>query len=87
MAKSLKPLAFLSTIKKQAIPFAVTVALSMGVWLLLWRQTPETPPTQGETAVIVGVCAAVVIGTKLAYKAVTKIVSRRRSRAKGGRSQ
>jgi hypothetical protein len=58
--------------KKWTVPLAVIAVMSMAVWLLLWWQIPETPPTSGETTVIVGVCAAVVFGAWLIWKKLRK---------------
>ncbi|MFQ5946404.1 MAG: hypothetical protein ACE5NC_09190 [Anaerolineae bacterium] len=40
---------------------AAIIALSLGVWMLFYTLTPETPLTPPETLVIVGACAAIVL--------------------------
>jgi hypothetical protein len=37
-------------------------ALSLAVWTVVYMLDPSTPLTQAETVIVVGVCAALVLG-------------------------
>jgi hypothetical protein len=37
-------------------------ALSLAVWTVVYIVNPSTPLTQAETVIVVGVCAALVLG-------------------------
>ena len=39
-------------------------ALSLVVWTVVYVYNPSTPLTQGETVIVVGVCAALVLGVQ-----------------------
>jgi hypothetical protein len=39
-------------------------ALSLVVWTVVYIYNPSTPLTQGETVIVVGVCAALVLGVQ-----------------------
>jgi hypothetical protein len=39
-------------------------ALSLLVWTVVYIYNPSTPLTQGETVIVVGVCAALVLGVQ-----------------------
>ncbi len=44
--------------------FVATVVLALAVWILVYIATPDTPLNAAETMVVVGACAAVVLGCK-----------------------
>lgn len=39
-------------------------ALSLLVWTVVYIYNPSTPLTQGETVIVVGACAALVLGVQ-----------------------
>ncbi len=50
---------------KASIGTLVTIgALSLVVWTVVYIFNPSTPLTQAETVVVVGVCAALVLGVQ-----------------------
>ena len=52
---------------------AVITALSLVVWTAVYIFNPSTPLTQGETVIVVGVCAALVVGFKWVVSSLTKM--------------
>ncbi len=50
---------------KAPIGTLVTIgALSLVVWTVVYIVNPSTPLTQAETVIVVGVCAALVLGVQ-----------------------
>jgi hypothetical protein len=50
---------------KASIGTLVTIgALSLVVWTVVYIVNPSTPLTQAETIIVVGVCAALVLGVQ-----------------------
>jgi hypothetical protein len=48
-----------------SLPTLVAIgALSLAVWTVFYLLMPSTPLTAEETVIIVGVCAAIVLGAK-----------------------
>lgn len=47
-------------------------ALSLVVWTVVYIFNPSTPLTQGETVIVVGLCAALVLGFQWILSRLTK---------------
>jgi len=47
-------------------------ALSLVVWTVVYILNPSTPLTQAETVIVVGVCAALVLGFQWTLSRLTK---------------
>lgn len=47
-------------------------ALSLVVWTVVYIANPSTPLTQAETVIVVGVCAALVLGVQWMVSRLTK---------------
>jgi hypothetical protein len=54
-------------VKAGAATLVAILAVSLAVWAGFYAMTPDTPLTGGETLVVVGVCAALVIGVRLVW--------------------
>ena len=48
-------------------------ALSLVVWTAIYILNPSTPLTQAETVIVVGVCAAFVLGAKWLVSTIAKV--------------
>lgn len=58
---------------KASIGTLVTIgALSLVVWTVVSIVNPSTPLTQAETVIVVGVCAALVLGVQWILSRLTK---------------
>ena len=47
-------------------------ALSLVVWTVVYIFNPSTPLTQAETVIVVGVCAALVLGFQWIFSRLTR---------------
>jgi hypothetical protein len=54
-------------VKAGAATLVAILAVSLAVWAGFYAMTPGTPLTGGETLVVVGVCAGLVIGVRWAW--------------------